>query len=181
MAREYEFDPPDRDEDRGQERHRDPSAVRSRDLYGDRYALMGPWGPIGALPYPYYPGGYTDWTRDDPRNRRRPGRDVFDRAGDEIASWFGDEDAEARREMDHRGRGPQGYQRSDDRILEDVNDHLTDDPVVDATDVSVTVTDREVTLDGHVGSGREKRRAEDCAEDVRGVEHVQNNLRVRRS
>lgn len=32
--------------------------------------------------------------------------------------------------------------------------------------------DREVRLDGHVGSGREKRAAEDCVEDVTVVEHT---------
>jgi hypothetical protein len=30
----------------------------------------------------------------------------------------------------HRGRGPKGYTRSDDRIREEVCDRLTDDPVV---------------------------------------------------
>ena len=35
-----------------------------------------------------------------------------------------------------------------------------------------------VTLDGTVSTRLQKRRAEDCAEDVSGVKHVQNNLRV---
>ena len=33
-------------------------------------------------------------------------RGFFERAGDEVASWFGDDDAARRREQDHRGRGP---------------------------------------------------------------------------
>jgi osmotically-inducible protein OsmY len=106
-------------------------------------------------------------------------RDFFDKAADEVASWFGDEAAHARREEDHSGRGPRNYQRSDARIEEDVNDRLTDDRMVDATDITVTVKDREVTLDGHVHSRAAKRRAEDCADSVSGVAHVQNNLRVR--
>ena len=36
----------------------------------------------------------------------------------------------------------------------------------------------EVTLSGTVNSRLEKRRAEDVADDVSGVKHVQNNLRV---
>lgn len=105
-------------------------------------------------------------------------RGFLEKAGDEIASWFGDEDAAKRREMDHRGRGPSDYTRSDERIREDVNDNLTQDWRVDASHVRVTVTDGEVTLDGHVDSRQAKRRAEDIADDVTGVKHVQNNLRI---
>jgi osmotically-inducible protein OsmY len=105
-------------------------------------------------------------------------RGFFDRAADEVSSWFGDEDAARRRELDHSGRGPQNYTRSDERILEDACDNLTDDWGVDARNVQVTVSDHEVTLDGTVPSRQQKRRAEDCVEWVSGVTHVQNNLRV---
>ena len=37
----------------------------------------------------------------------------------------------------------------------------------------------ELTLDGTVPSREHKRRAEDCVEELSGVRHVQNNLRVR--
>jgi osmotically-inducible protein OsmY len=106
-------------------------------------------------------------------------RGFMERAGDEVASWFGDEAAEQRRAMDeHRGKGPRGYKRSDPRIEEDVNDRLSDDPMLDASNISVTVKDGEVTLDGFVTSRLDKRRAEDLTDDVSGVKHVQNNLRV---
>jgi osmotically-inducible protein OsmY len=117
------------------------------------------------------PGGYG---RESDRNRR----DWFDRAGDEVMSWFGDEDATRRRRMDHRGRGPSNYTRSDDRIREDVNDALTDDWGVDASNVNVSVNNGDVVLDGTVATRLQKRRAEDCAEEVSGVKNVQNNLRV---
>tara|TARA_R110002012_G_scaffold88582_1_gene218025 strand:+ start:674 stop:1462 length:789 start_codon:yes stop_codon:yes gene_type:complete len=81
----------------------------------------------------------------------------------------------------HRGRGPKNYQRSDDRIYEDVCDRLSDDDHVDASDIEVSVSDREVTLSGEVDSKQAKRHAEDCADGCSGVEHVQNNLRVRKS
>ncbi|MFK4872924.1 BON domain-containing protein [Novosphingobium sp. ZW T3_23] len=118
------------------------------------------------------PRDYGDW-REYGENRG-----FFERAGDEIASWFGDEDAARRREQDHRGRGPSDYTRSDERIREDVNDRLTQDWRVDATNIRVVAKDGEVTLEGSVGSRNAKRRAEDVAEDVSGVKHVQNNLRV---
>ena len=114
-------------------------------------------------------------------DRDRHERGWLERTGDEIASWFGDEDAERRRREDHRGRGPAGYTRSDDRIREDANDALTDDWGVDARDISVTVASGEVTLDGTVPSREQKRRAEDVIDDLSGVKHVQNNLRVKES
>lgn len=81
----------------------------------------------------------------------------------------------------YRGRGPKGYTRSDDRIKEDVNDRLTDDGSLDATGIEVEVGDSEVTLSGTVNSRFDKRRAEDLAESVSGVSHVQNNIRVRQN
>ena len=112
-----------------------------------------------------------------------PERSFWDRASDEVSSWFGDDEAERRRRMDdqrsHRGRGPKGYMRSDERIREDVSDALSDDPLVDATEIEVLVVGGEVTLSGTVESRFAKRRAEDCAERISGVNHVQNNLRAR--
>jgi hypothetical protein len=53
--------------------------------------------------------------------------------------------------------------------------------VVDASDVEVNVSNCEVTLSGTVDDRDERRRAEDCAERVSGVTHVQNNLRVKQA
>ncbi|WP_139812138.1 BON domain-containing protein [Ensifer aridi] len=78
----------------------------------------------------------------------------------------------------YRGRGPKGYQRSDERIREDVCDRLSDDRSVDASEIEVRVSNCEVTLSGTVEGREQKRRAEDCAEEVSGVKNVQNNLRV---
>ena len=110
-------------------------------------------------------------------------RGMWERAGDEIRSWFGDEEAERRRRQDqirseHAGRGPKGYKRSDERIREDVNDRLTGDYYLDAHDIDVSVSDGTVTLSGRVDTRNDKRRAEDLAESVRGVTDVTNQLRV---
>jgi hypothetical protein len=128
--------------------------------------------------------------RDDPGHFGRSRADerrggFFGRMGEEVASWFGgSDDEEHLRRLDlrdgaHRGRGPKSYQRSDERILEDVNDRLTEDPQLDASEVEVSVSGREVTLSGTVSNRYDKRRAEDLADSVSGVIHVQNNLRVR--
>jgi osmotically-inducible protein OsmY len=81
----------------------------------------------------------------------------------------------------YAGRGPKGYQRSDERIREDVCDRLADDPHVDASDVDVAVKNGEVTLSGAVIDRSHKRRSEDVVERVSGVRDVHNNLRVNRS
>lgn len=125
------------------------------------------------------PGGYDTGYRGGRENQRS----WWDRASDEVSSWMGDEEAERRRRLDyarggHYGKGPRGYTRSDDRIREDIHDRLTDDWMLDATNITVTVSSGEITLDGTVNSREDKRRAEDLAEHVSGVRHVQNNLRV---
>jgi osmotically-inducible protein OsmY len=122
------------------------------------------------------------FNRIPPRQYDRDERGFFDRASDELMSWFGDDDAARRRQMDqredHRGKGPAGYTRSKERILEDANERLMQDSSIDASAITVTCEDNEITLTGTVKSRSEKRRAEDIVEDISGVKHVQNNLRV---
>lgn len=81
----------------------------------------------------------------------------------------------------HTGRGPRGYQRSDERIHEDVNDRLTAHPDIDATEIMVTVRAGEVTLTGMVDERHAKRMAEDLVESVSGVKEVHNQIHVNRS
>ena len=76
------------------------------------------------------------------------------------------------------GRGPKGYQRSDERIREDVSDKLMEHPDLDASDIEVQVSQGEVTLTGTVDSRWAKRLAEDIAESCTGVRDVMNQLRV---
>jgi len=78
----------------------------------------------------------------------------------------------------HRGKGPAGYQRSDERIRELVSEALTDDDQIDASQIHVTVKDGEVTLTGIVDDRRTRREAEDCVASVSGVRDVQIQLRV---
>jgi hypothetical protein len=82
------------------------------------------------------------------------------------------------RQGEHRGKGPRGYSRSDERIKEDVNDRLSDNPFIDATEIDVTVSNGEVTLLGSVDDRSDKRMAEDIAEAVSGVKNVENRIRV---
>ncbi len=78
----------------------------------------------------------------------------------------------------HRGKGPAGYQRSDERIREAVCEALTDDDRVDASGIDVQVKGGEVTLTGTVPERHMKRCAEDVVEGISGIKDVQNQLRV---
>jgi BON domain len=80
----------------------------------------------------------------------------------------------------HSGRGPQGYQRSDARIEEDVCEHLTHHGMLDATGIQVRVENGEVTLTGTVESRQAKRLAEDILDSISGVRDIHNQLRVQR-
>lgn len=80
---------------------------------------------------------------------------------------------------DHSGRGPKGYQRSAEAIFEDVCERLTDDPYVDASDMTVEVRENGVVaLEGRIDSRRTKRRAEAICDTVRGVRDVDNDLTI---
>ena len=78
----------------------------------------------------------------------------------------------------HTGRGPNGYQRADDRIKDDICERLTRHGQIDARDIDITVANGDVTLRGLVESRAAKRQAEDVAESVSGVREVRNELRT---
>jgi hypothetical protein len=80
----------------------------------------------------------------------------------------------------HRGKGPQNWQRPDERIREAVNEALTDHDHIDATRIEVHVVEGEVTLSGVVEDRTMKRLAEDCVEQISGVKEVQNHIRIQR-
>ena len=76
------------------------------------------------------------------------------------------------------GRGPRGYQRSDDRIREDICERMCDNAELDASAIEIVVLNGEVTLQGSVTDRYDKRLAEDLTQDVSGVREVNNQLRV---
>lgn len=78
----------------------------------------------------------------------------------------------------HRGRGPRAYQRSDERISDEIHQLLTFHPEIDASDIEVLVEKGVVTLRGKIDHRTTKRLTEDLCEDVYGVREVHNELRV---
>ncbi|MDP2258694.1 MAG: BON domain-containing protein [Caulobacter sp.] len=147
---------------------------RSGESHGDQAYDYGPYAPYGR-------GDGGDLARTgrghDRDHGRRPGEGRSFGGHNEYLEAVTDG---ADTPGEHRGRGPKGYRRSDDRIREDINDRLTDDSWLDATHIEVAVEGGEVTLTGTVSSRQAKRRAEDIAERVSGVEDVQNTIRVNR-
>lgn len=76
------------------------------------------------------------------------------------------------------GRRPANCPRPDSRIREDVNDRLTDDPVLETRHIRLNVHRGEVTLIGLVRNARDRARAEACALAVAGVRCVHNRLSI---
>jgi osmotically-inducible protein OsmY len=107
--------------------------------------------------------------RDEERSRGDR-EDVWSRSGTGAGGWAP--------RGPYSGRGPRGYQRSDDRIREDVCECLSQHGMLDATEVDVIVVAGDVTLRGSVPSRWAKREAEDLTESVSGVRDVHNELRV---
>lgn len=133
----------------------------------------------------YVPGAnrYSGYNRQGQAEDWDNDRDWWDRTSDEVSSWFGDEEAGRRRDLDrmtgpHAGKGPKGYTRSDEKIKNEIEEKLYHDSFIDATDIEVSVKDGEVTLKGKVENKQSKRRAEDFAENITGVHDVSNQLKV---
>jgi hypothetical protein len=76
------------------------------------------------------------------------------------------------------GYGPRNYRRSDDSILEDVCEHLSDHRAIDAREMEVQVHDGRVRLTGQVATSEMRTLAENVAFEVNGVGDVENELQI---
>ena len=106
--------------------------------------------------------GASDW---------RSAPDIADPAGYQV---FHVRDDAPRR----LGRGPKGYRRSDERILEDIYEHLLSTHHLDTSDVRIEVHDGTATLTGTVPERRMKHAIEDLIHGLRDVREIENRLRV---
>lgn len=75
-------------------------------------------------------------------------------------------------------RGPEGFRRSDQRILDDVAERFARSEHVDPSDVSVEVRDGMVVLEGTVPQRYMRWTLEDLAAEVLGVKDVANRIRA---
>lgn len=79
---------------------------------------------------------------------------------------------------DHRGKGPKGWTRSDERIREDASEALYHSNKVDASEIVVDVSNGVISLSGFVDSRFAKKEAERIVENVPGVWDVHNQLHI---
>ncbi|HVY84792.1 MAG TPA: BON domain-containing protein [Caulobacterales bacterium] len=116
---------------------------------------------------------------------QRGNRNWVDKTGDEVASWFGDEHAQQRRRWDHvRERERARYERRGDydedaELRREIEHRLDQDEFFDAAEIHVSVHANEATLEGVVNYAEEAREAERVARRVPGVIYVNNEIRVR--
>lgn len=80
--------------------------------------------------------------------------------------------------ISQRGRGPRSYRRSDELLRELICEQLTDDPYIDARDVTVELSNGEVTLRGTVAMREQKYAIEDLVADVAGVTEIHNYIGI---
>lgn len=81
----------------------------------------------------------------------------------------------------YSGYGPHGYRRSDEGILEDIRDRLTQHAEIDSDNIEVNVTSGTVTLTGRVEDRRIQRLVEANVEMIPGVVDVVDELRLRQA
>jgi len=86
---------------------------------------------------------------------------------------------EDRREQSGERRVAQ-RRRPDETLARELQEILTKDPELDATEIEVEVEGGAVTLSGVVDSSDARLLAEELVETVTGVREVHNNLKVAR-
>jgi hypothetical protein len=171
-----------------------------RDLYDERFGRSPgrEWSPYENRYGGYGMGGYGEpgWQSYGPGYAQPYGRGQWDeqqrfgqggyygpygpegRWGHEGRSSF-----EARRGFEGRfgqqrmGRAPRSYQRSDERIKDDLCDAILRS-WIDAENVEIQVKQGEITLGGTVEDRQQKRAIEDLAEQILGVKDVHNQIRI---
>jgi hypothetical protein len=78
------------------------------------------------------------------------------------------------------GKGPKGYQRSDERLREDISERLMHAGEIDSSEVSVSVVSGKVVLEGSVPERYMKHAIEDMVDACPGVQDIDNRVRVDR-
>ena len=76
--------------------------------------------------------------------------------------------------------GGPAEQRPDEAIWEDIHDHLTTNPDLDATEIEIVVEDGDATLTGRVDTREAKWVVEEIVRGIPGVRELHNRLKVAR-
>jgi osmotically-inducible protein OsmY len=125
------------------------------------------------------PRGYGDDERDRPRfvqhtGQSGPGQNQYGTYGNQLSQHGGYADTRG----GHRGKGPQSFTRSDERLREHVCELLTEHDEIDPSNLEVAVTNGEVMLTGTVEDRHQRRMIEDLVEGVSGVKDVHMSIKL---
>jgi hypothetical protein len=143
--------------------------------YGGESAGAGGRAPLAGTHY-LDEGEMSGYRGGRERGAQEPGTHGSGRSATEPGQYgYGGYGASRR---SFRGVGPRSYTRSDERLTEEINERLTDDDDLDATDITVRVSNCKVTLEGVVDQRWMKHRAEDIADSCSGVKEVDNRITV---
>lgn len=161
-----------------QERHRED---HRGDNYSSRSHSQPSWHEGRDREYGYREG--------DHEVRRRPDRQDTDEATGgnthHDSQWRDDSNhyRSGHRNADQnegfRGRGPRNYDRSDERLCDDICERLTDDDRVDASHIEVNVEDGVATLTGEVETRKQRLCAEQVTDSIRGIKNIKNEITVK--
>jgi hypothetical protein len=105
------------------------------------------------------------------RNPYTGGQFMRDHYGASSSSW-------GKPNIDYSGLGPKGFELSDQQIFEEVCHSLFLSPIVNASQLVVSVQNGVVYLKGIVGNRSMKKEAEKCVETVLGVKDIFNQLQL---
>lgn len=129
---------------------------------------QGPGGRVGTAPQDMPPSAGYD-------THGGPGPDAYSRGGAQPQQT---PTGSAGAGMRQARRWPRGYQRSDERIKEDIYERLLERGDLEAEEVTVIVEGGCVRLEGSVPRRAMKHAVEDLVDDCPGVKDIDNRLRV---
>ncbi|MGY6271350.1 BON domain-containing protein [Achromobacter denitrificans] len=143
--------------------HEDPSFQRQQ-VYGARDPSYSGPTSFGDEEGGYY-GDRPVWDEEADLSFETAERGGYNRG---LQAW---------RDRGSRRVDPKGYVRTDERVREIVCEYLAHSGL-DVSDVSVSVAEGCVTLEGSVPDRRSKHRIEDSADACPGVRDVDNRIRI---
>ena len=141
----------------------------------DDLQYYGTGSPGWGAPGPGFTGGPHGY--DD--SARYPQGSLQGEYSDESAMSYENQiRRDFRRETPRYPRGPKGYQRSDERLKEDISERLMEAYHIDSSEVTVEVRGAKVSLEGTVPSRHMKHAIEDLVDRCPGVLDIDNRIRV---
>ncbi|MBV8743068.1 MAG: BON domain-containing protein, partial [Sinobacteraceae bacterium] len=125
--------------------------------------------------------GNADWRSDSPYFEEAGiNRGYYEDAPGSSGGRRGEWHSAASRSARRYPQGPKGYQRSDERLREDISERLMHSHHIDSSDVTVQVSGGKVLLEGTVPDRYMKHEIENICDAAPGVQDIENRLRVRR-